>query len=174
VLGFPFIFRGALDARAKSISLPMKVAAAEALAAVALEPITDEVQAYYPDERLELGPLYVIPKPFDSRLFTAVSFAVAEAAVKSGVAPAETDRENTGHHHLLINRAPFGEGEYGAEELELALPADDNHKHFGGGQTEVTLDLPPGSHTLQLVLGDKGHVPHDPPVVSEVITITVQ
>ncbi len=91
-----------------------------------------------------------------------------------GVAPAETDRENTGHHHLLINRAPFGEGEYGAEELELALPADDNHKHFGGGQTEVTLDLPPGSHTLQLVLGDKGHVPHDPPVVSEVITITVQ
>ncbi len=91
-----------------------------------------------------------------------------------GVAPAETEKANTGHHHLLINRAPFGEGEFGAEEYELALPSDDNHRHFGGGQTEVTLDLPAGTHTLQLVLGDHGHVPHDPPVVSEVITITVQ
>ena len=91
-----------------------------------------------------------------------------------GVAPAGTEADNTGHHHLLLNRPPFGEGEYGAEELELALPSDDNHLHFGGGQTEVTLDLPPGDHTLQLVLGDHGHVPHDPPVVSEVITITVE
>ncbi|MDJ0825569.1 MAG: DUF4399 domain-containing protein [Rhodobacter sp.] len=91
-----------------------------------------------------------------------------------GVAPAGTEKENTGHHHLLIDRPPLGEGEFGAEEFELALPNDDNHKHFGGGQTEITLDLAPGSHTLQLVLGDAGHVPHDPPVVSEVITITVQ
>jgi len=91
-----------------------------------------------------------------------------------GVAPAEVERENTGHHHLLLNRAPFGEGEFGAEEFELALPADENHRHFGGGQTEVTLELPPGEHTLQLVLGDHGHVPHDPPVVSERITIVVE
>lgn len=91
-----------------------------------------------------------------------------------GVAPAEVVAENTGHHHLLLNRPPFGEGEFGAEEAELAVPADDNHRHFGKGQTEVTLDLPPGTHTLQLVLGDAGHVPHDPPVVSERITITVQ
>ncbi len=91
-----------------------------------------------------------------------------------GVAPAGTEVENTGHHHLLINRPPLGEGEFGAEELELALPNDDNHRHFGGGQTEVTLDLPPGTHTLQLVLGDAGHVPHVPPVTSEVITITVE
>ncbi len=91
-----------------------------------------------------------------------------------GVAPAGTEKENTGHHHLLLNRPPLGEGEYGAEELELSLPADDNHKHFGGGQTEVTLDLPAGQHTLQLVLGDALHVPHDPPVVSDVITITVE
>ena len=91
-----------------------------------------------------------------------------------GVAPAEVERENTGHHHLLINRAPFGEGEFGAEEFELAVPNDENHRHFGGGQTEVTLDLPPGEHTLQLVLGDHGHVPHDPPVVSERITIIVE
>jgi hypothetical protein len=56
----------------------------------------------------------------------------------------------------------------------IGLPADDNHRHFGGGQTEVTLDLPAGTHTLQLVLGDMNHVPHDPPVTSEVITITVE
>ena len=83
-----------------------------------------------------------------------------------GVAPAEVERDGTGHHHLLLNRPPLGEGEFGAEEFSLALPSDENHRHFGGGQTEVTLDLPPGEHTLQLVLGDHGHVPHDPPVVS--------
>ncbi len=91
-----------------------------------------------------------------------------------GVAPAGTEAENTGHHHLLINRPPIGEGEDGADELAYGLPADDNHMHFGGGQTEVTLDLPAGQHTLQLVLGDAGHVPHNPPVVSEVITIIVE
>jgi hypothetical protein len=91
-----------------------------------------------------------------------------------GVAPAEVERDGTGHHHLLLNRPPLGEGEFGADEFALALPSDDNHRHFGGGQTEVTLDLPPGEHTLQLVLGDHGHVPHDPPVVSEVITIVVE
>lgn len=91
-----------------------------------------------------------------------------------GVAPAGTEKENTGHHHLLIDRPPLGEGEDGADELLYGLPADDNHKHFGGGQTEVTLDLPAGQHTLQLVLGDLNHVPHNPPVMSEVITITVE
>ncbi|WP_170401167.1 DUF4399 domain-containing protein [Ruegeria arenilitoris] len=91
-----------------------------------------------------------------------------------GVAPAGTEKENTGHHHLLIDRPPLGEGEDGADELAYGLPADDNHLHFGGGQTEVTLDLAPGEYTLQLVLGDAGHVPHATPIVSEVITITVE
>ena len=91
-----------------------------------------------------------------------------------GVAPSGTEAENTGHHHLLIDRPPIGEGEDGIEELAYGLPADDNHLHFGGGQTETTLDLPPGEHTLQLVLGDAGHVPHSPPIFSEVITITVE
>lgn len=91
-----------------------------------------------------------------------------------GVAPAEVEREGTGHHHLLIDRPPLGEGQFGAEEFELALPNDENHRHFGGGQTQVTLDLEPGEHTLQLVLGDHGHVPHVPPVVSDVITIVVE
>ena len=91
-----------------------------------------------------------------------------------GVAPAGVEADNTGHHHLLVNRPPLGEGELGAEELTLPMPADDNHRHFGGGQTETTLDLPAGEHTLQLVLADFGHVPHDPPLVSERITITVE
>lgn len=91
-----------------------------------------------------------------------------------GVAPAGTEKEATGHHHVLVNRPPLGEGPDGAEELTVGLPADDNHRHFGGGQTEATLDLAPGTHTLQLVMGDLNHVPHDPPVVSEVITITVE
>lgn len=91
-----------------------------------------------------------------------------------GVAPAGTEKEMTGHHHLLINRPPLGEGEGGAEEFEYGLPADENHVHFGGGQTETTLDLPSGQHRLQLVLADAGHVPHATPIVSEVITITVE
>lgn len=91
-----------------------------------------------------------------------------------GVAPAGTEKENTGHHHLLLNRPPIGEGEEGAEELEYGLPADDNHIHFGGGQTQTTLDLPSGTHTMQLVLGDLNHIPHSPPVASDVITITVE
>jgi hypothetical protein len=91
-----------------------------------------------------------------------------------GVAPAGIEKDATGHHHVLVNRPPLGEGPDGAEELTVGLPADDNHRHFGGGQTQVTLDLAPGTHTLQLVMGDLNHVPHNPPVVSEVITITVE
>ncbi|PSL20171.1 DUF4399 domain-containing protein [Shimia abyssi] len=91
-----------------------------------------------------------------------------------GVAPAGTEVENTGHHHIFLNRPALGEGADDAELLEIGIPSDDNHRHFGGGQTEVALDLPAGEHTLQLVLGDEFHVPHNPPVVSEVITITVK
>ena len=91
-----------------------------------------------------------------------------------GVAPAGTEKEMTGHHHLFINRPPLGQGEDGADELANGIPADENHVHFGGGQTETQLDLPAGQHTLQLVLGDAGHVPHSTPIVSEVITITVE
>lgn len=90
-----------------------------------------------------------------------------------GVAPAGVEQEGTGHHHVLLNRVPFGEGEEDNDMLEYGIPADDNHIHFGGGQTEVTLDLEPGEHTIQLLLGDHNHVPHDPVVVSEVISITV-
>jgi len=89
-----------------------------------------------------------------------------------GVAPAETVAAATGHHHLMLDRAPFGQAD--PEELVLSIPKDDNNIHFGKGQTEVTLDLAPGAHTLQLVLGDHGHVPHVPPIMSTPITIMVE
>jgi len=86
-----------------------------------------------------------------------------------GVAPAGVDdKPNTGHHHLIINETIEG------DELNEPIPADDNHKHFGGGQTETTVDLPAGTHTLQLVLGDWSHIPHNPPVMSDKITVTVK
>ena len=91
VLGFPFLFRGALDVRARTINTAMKVAASHALAALAREPVPEDVKALYPGETLTFGPGYIIPKAFDRRLYAAVSYAVAEAAVKSGAAPAETD-----------------------------------------------------------------------------------
>jgi hypothetical protein len=83
-----------------------------------------------------------------------------------GVAPAGVAAANTGHHHLLVDVAtPPPEGQ--------PLPNDANHRHFGLGQTETELTLAPGQHTLQLVVGDHLHIPHDPPVRSETITITV-
>jgi len=91
VLGFPYLFRGALDVRARTINKEMKVAAAEALAALAREPVPEDVKALYPNETLEFGTGYIIPKPFDRRLFVEVSYAVAAAAVKTGVAQISVD-----------------------------------------------------------------------------------
>jgi Domain of unknown function (DUF4399) len=90
------------------------------------------------------------------------------------IAPAGTDKPNTGHHHLLIDRPEIGKGADGAAEFDANILSDEKNIHFGKGQTETMLELPPGPHTLQLVLGDKDHIPHNPPVVSEVITITVK
>ena len=86
VLGFPYLFRGALDVRATTINTEMKVAAANALAMLAREPVPDEVKAIYPNETLEFGTGYIIPKPFDRRLRDIVPAAVAEAARRTGVA----------------------------------------------------------------------------------------
>jgi malate dehydrogenase (oxaloacetate-decarboxylating)(NADP+) len=91
VLGFPFLFRGALDVRARTINTAMKVAASKALADLARQPVPADVQAVYTGEDLTFGPGYIIPKPFDKRLFVEVSYAVAAAAVASGAAPADTD-----------------------------------------------------------------------------------
>ncbi len=83
-----------------------------------------------------------------------------------GVAPAGVEKAKTGHHHLIIDAD--------LPSVNEPVPSDDNYRHFGGGQTEVTIDLAPGTHTLQLIMGDHNHVPHDPPVVSEKISITVK
>lgn len=91
VLGFPFLFRGALDVRARTINTAMKVAAATALSELARQPVPTEVQELYPNEKLSFGPSYIIPKPFDRRLFVEISYAVAAAAVASGAARADTD-----------------------------------------------------------------------------------
>jgi hypothetical protein len=85
-----------------------------------------------------------------------------------GIAPAGVEKPNTGHHHLLIDTKMTD------EQMKAPIPADDTHKHFGGGQTEAMVTLAPGKHTLQLLLADWTHIPHTPPVMSEPITITVK
>jgi hypothetical protein len=82
------------------------------------------------------------------------------------LAAAGTSEPNTGHHHILID-TPL-------PALDQPIPKNVGHVHFGQAQTEGQIELPPGQHTLQLLLGDGNHVPHDPPVASEVITITVE
>ena len=95
------------------------------------------------------------------------SFVVKFGLSGMGIAPAGIDKEGTGHHHLLIDLDTD-------PEFTEPLPANANIKHFGGGQTETTLQLPPGKHSLQLLLGNYSHVPHDRPVLSKKIEITVQ
>lgn len=122
------------------------------------------------------GPLPRTPAPAGAKVYF-ISPA-ADATVSNpvtvqfglsgmGIAPAGTVKENTGHHHLLVDVAEL-------PAMDMPLPNDANHRHFGGGQTEITLELPPGKHTLQLVLGDANHIPHDPPVLSEKITVEVK
>lgn len=91
-----------------------------------------------------------------------VKFGVSGIAV----APAGEIGDNTGHHHLIIDASP--------PDMAGPVPNDEQHLHFGKGQTEAAIELAPGEHTLQLVLGDWAHVPHDPPVVSNTVTITVE
>ncbi len=91
--------------------------------------------------------------------------------VKFGVegmelAPAGTEKTHSGHHHVLINTK--------LADVNSPIPADDNHKHFGKAQTEAPIELKPGKHTLQLILADHNHIPHDPVVQSDVISITVK
>jgi hypothetical protein len=83
-----------------------------------------------------------------------------------GVAPAGVERAGTGHHHLIIDAE--------LPPLDLPVPATEQYRHFGLGQTEIVLELPPGEHSLQLLLGDHLHIPHDPAVVSERISISVE
>ena len=103
--------------------------------------------------------------PKDGQVINGGKMWLRMGARNVGLSPAGTGGEGNGHHHLIINSElpPFDE----------PIPNDPNHLHFGGGQTEVRLEFPPGEHTLQLLMGDVDHVPHNPPLMSERITIIV-
>ena len=103
--------------------------------------------------------------PKDGQVIEGGRFWVRMGLQGMGVAPAEVERPNTGHHHLLVDTDP--------PPLDEPIPNDRNHLHFGVGQTEARLELPPGRHTLQMMLGDARHYPHSPPVLSDRITVTV-
>lgn len=114
------------------------------------------------------------PKGAEVYIISPADGAVVKAPVTvrfglkgMGIAPAGIAFENSGHHHLLIDTDP-------PTDLSLPIPTSEHSVHFGKGQTETVLKLAPGKHTLQLVLGDHLHVPHDPAVISKKITIEVR
>jgi hypothetical protein len=107
--------------------------------------------------------VYIIAPNAGERVTNPVT--VRFGADNVGVAPSGVAHEATGHHHLLIDTE--------LPDLDQPIPSDDRHVHFGGGQTETTIELDPGRHTLRLLMGDAKHVPHQPPIASEPVTITV-
>lgn len=143
----------------------MKSAIAAALAALLLPVTAIEATADAQRSPSPAGAKVMILEPKTGAEVTSpvtVKFGIQGMEV----APAGTDKPNSGHHHILIDTK--------LADPNAAIPADAGHIHFGKGQTEATVDLKPGKHTLQLVLGDKNHIPHNPPVMSEVISITVK
>ena len=115
-------------------------------------------------DRPDSAQVYFI-MPSDGAIVSS-PFVVQFGLRAMGVAPAGVPVAGTGHHHLIIDAE--------LPPANLPVPANDHYRHFGKGQTEVLLDLPPGQHTLQLLLADHIHVPHDPPVTSQRITIVVE
>ncbi|HEX5326129.1 MAG TPA: DUF4399 domain-containing protein [Acetobacteraceae bacterium] len=104
--------------------------------------------------------------PNDGEVIRSTRFKVWFGTRNFGVAPSGTFKPNTGHHHLLIDTD--------LPPMDQPIPNDKKHLHFGGGQTEAIIELAPGKHTLQLLMGDGNHVPHDPPLYSKKITIYVR
>nr|WP_256983004.1 DUF4399 domain-containing protein [Caballeronia sordidicola] len=104
--------------------------------------------------------------PPDGAVITGGKLWVRMGLRNMGVCPKGVNIPNVGHHHLLIDTElpPFDE----------AIPSDRQHLHFGAGETDARIELPPGKHTLQLLMGDYNHVPHDPPIYSKKISITVR
>lgn len=104
--------------------------------------------------------------PNDGEVIRTRRFRVWFGLRNAGVAPAGVEKANTGHHHLIID-APL-------PPFDQEIPADKNHLHFGAGQSEAIIELAPGKHTLQLLMGDHQHIPHNPPIYSRKITIEVK
>jgi hypothetical protein len=140
------------------------ILAAAAFTAVTLSSIAASAQSPTPSPA---GASVYIINPKDGDTLTS-PFRVQFGLTGMGVAPAGVEKPNTGHHHLIIDTKLTD------EEMKAPIPGDAKHVHFGGGQTEAMVTLPPGTHTLQLVLGDWSHIPHSPPVMSTPITITVK
>ncbi len=145
------------------MSIYLKVITTLAVALLALSACSDSIKVSINTKGEAQAPLYII-SPQDGEAVTS-PVTVRFGLSTMGVAPAGVLRDNTGHHHLIID-APL-------PDLKNAIPASDNYIHFGGGQTETTIDLEPGKHTLQLLLGNAYHIPHDQPLISKVITINV-
>lgn len=112
------------------------------------------------------GAKVMILEPMDGATVSS-PVVVKFGAQNIEIVPAGTDKPNSGHHHLLIDTKEI-------PAMGAPIAKDDRNLHFGKGQTETTLTLTPGTHTLRLVVGDKDHVPHHPPVMSELVTITVK
>lgn len=123
------------------------------------------VQLFIPASAAESASAYIV-SPIDGSVVSNPVTVVFGLRGPYGVAPAGVVKECTGHHHLLIDTI--------LPDMALPIPKDENHRHFGGGQTEVVLELPPGEHRLQLLLGDFAHIAHKPPIISEPITIIVE
>lgn len=119
----------------------------------------------YSDDVSATSGAYIV-SPSDGATVTSPVKIIFGLSSPYGVAPAGVAMDNTGHHHLIIDSD--------LPNLDMPIPKDHNHRHFGGGQTEATLELPSGEHTLQLLLGDFKHMPHSSPIISEQIRITVE
>jgi hypothetical protein len=138
-------------------------AVAAAALVLAVASMTSQAQERTPSPK---GAKVFIISPKNGETVTSpvtVKFGIKGMAL----APAGTKQENSGHHHLLVDTDP-------PADMSQPLPATDKIVHFGKAQTETTLTLPPGKHTLQLLLADQNHIPHNPPVLSKKITITVK
>ena len=137
----------------KTIVLILSAVVLQAVPVLARTPSPENAQVYFiwPSDGMVVGH----------------AFWVRMGLRNMGIAPKGTDIAKTGHHHLLIDTDL-------PENMDQAVPNDRNHLHFGAGETETTIELPPGRHTLQLVMGDDQHVTFDPSVQSRKITITVK
>ena len=122
--------------------------------------------AYVQSQSAEDAVVYIIT-PEDGDVVQSGMVHVKFGLSGMGIAPAGIEFPNSGHHHILVNAADV-------PAMDMPIPTDSAHIHFGLGQTETTLELNPGTYTFQLLLGDYSHTPHDPPVMSEPVTITVE
>lgn len=134
-------------------------------AALALALLTAPAAAELPRQSAPEGAAVYFIEPADGAVVSS-PVTVKFGLRGMGVAPAGLDHPHTGHHHLLIDTPEV--------DMGLPLPKTDRIRHFGGGQTEAAVELAPGTHTLQLLLGDYLHIPHDPPVMSATVTVTVE